>query len=256
MPVSASNICYQWLRKTKTPGGKMKFIGLGLILLFSLRSMSVRAASSDLVKDNRILSCTRSIVEQGIGGRDGLIFAAQLLESEIEQGKKLSHCKSFLLTGERTMNIDRDDFSNFLEKLEVKASTKRQLNQFNKPFYECRFKKIEAVIAEGFDLKRGLGAAKCVGSNKRTYIILVDQKTYGLDFIAQAFSQNIFIDKENKFLELDQGAKSYAIGEYLGDVLETDLELDEIGTRALSKGQAASKFKQIGRFKAISIEQV
>ncbi len=234
----------------------MKVIGLGLILLFSLRTTSVRATSSVQVLTSKILTCTRSIIEQGIGGRDGLVFSAGLLESEIEGDKKLSHCKNFLLSGTRATKIDRDQYSVFIGKLAAKAGTKRQLNDFNKPFYECRFKKIEAAISKGFDLKLGLGAAKCVGSNNRTYIILLDKESYGLDFISRAFSQNIYVDKDNKLLELDQDAKSYAIAEYLGDVLETDLELDEIGTRALSKGKIGSIQKQSGRFKAISIEQV
>lgn len=235
----------------------MKFIGLGLILLGSLGLNSVWAKNqSELVLTPKVLSCTRSIVEQGLGSTSGLLFVAQLLESEISAHQLLSHCKKFLLTSEAAVKIDRKAYSTFISKLDSRQKVKNLLNDFNKPFYECRFKNIEAPIAKGFGIEVGLGAAKCVGSNHRAYIILLDQKSYSLDFITKAFSQNIYVDKNNKLLDLDLGAKSFAIGEYLGEVLDTDLELDEIGTRAISNGSHDSSLRQSGRYKVISIEQV
>jgi hypothetical protein len=235
----------------------MKFIGLGLIFLGTLGFNSVWANDqTELELSPNVLSCTRSIVEQGIGKTSGLLFVGQLLESEIKGDQLLSHCKSFLLSSEADSNIDRANYSNFISKLSLNKKTKKLLNNFNKPFYECRFKKIEAPISKGFGINSSLGAAKCVGSNRRAYIILLDQKSYGLDFISKVFSQNIYIDKSNKLLDLDLGAKAYAIGEYLAEVLDTDLELDEIGTRALSKETQSRSSELSIRYKAISIEQV
>ena len=235
----------------------MKFIGLGLILLGSLSFNSAWASAQKALKlSPKVLKCTRSIVERGLGKTDGLLFVAQLLESEIEGEKMLSHCKNFLLTAEADIHIDRNQYSKFIGTLSLKEATKNLLKNFNKPFYECRFNKIEAAIAKGFGIAEGLGAAKCSGTNKRTYIILLDQRSYSLNFISKVFSQNIYVTKENKLLALDEGAKAFAIGEYLGEVLETELELDEIGTKALSKGESKGLVGAAGRFKAIAIEQV
>lgn len=216
----------------------MKRISVGLILAmsltFSVQANAERKAEKSLGK---ILKCTRKIVEQNRGGDNGLKFAGRVLEdASIEKNnpealKNISRvCNKFKRKQVKSSFIDRKSIDEKIGALEVSESTKEILKPFNTPYYECKFRNVEAHIAIGIGVGAGLGAAKCEGTNGRRYILLIPQLNFNMGFIAGVFSRGAEIDDDNRLIGLATDEGYLAAGYFLGGLFDGGAELDQIGT--------------------------
>ena len=237
----------------------MKRISIGLIiamsLVFTAQANDEKQADKSL---NKILKCTRKIVEQNRGGDEGLKFAANALENAsteknnpeaLKNIKKV--CYKFKRHNKKNKKIDRKSISEKIKNLDISENTKEILKPFNRPYYECKFRNIEAQIAIGIGVGAGLGAAKCEGTNGRRYILLIPQASFNMGFIAGVFSRGAEIGDDNRLIGLASDDGYLAAGYFLGGIFDASAELDQIGT-GVGLGAALGLSGQL-RFKAIPL---
>lgn len=99
-------------------------------------------------------------------------------------------------------------------------------------YYECKFRDIETHMAENIGIGSGLGAAKCVGTNGRSYILLISKESFNMGYISSLFADGEEIKKSNKLISLkeDEGHKVQA--SFLNELFEDEAELALIGTNS------------------------
>lgn len=237
----------------------MKLISLGLVLTMTFSGPTFADESSKAEKSlKKILKCTRSIIEKNRGGDDGIKFAAKVIgnssteKNNVEALKNISKvCRSFKRHNKKRTNINRKDLSSKINALEVSEVTKSILKPFNNPYYDCKFRNIEAHIAAGIGVGVGLGAAKCAGTNGRRYILLIPQASFNMGFIAGVFSRGAEIDDSNRVIGVATDDGYLAAGFFLAGLFDGGAELDQIGT-GVGAGVALGLSGQV-RIKAIPL---
>lgn len=233
----------------------MKAIIFGLVLAMTTLTTNSYASERSLKK---ILKCTRNIVEKHRGGDEGIQFVGNVIENagiekNNEDALKSIHkvCRSFKKHHKKSAFIDRKYLDEKISNLNVSDATKSILKPFNTPYYDCKFRNIEAQIAIGIGVGVGLGAAKCAGTNGRRYILLIPQVSFNMGFIAGVFSRSAVIDDTNRVISLVSDAGYLAAGFFLAGLFDSGAELDQVGT-GVGAGLAIGLGGQV-RIKAIPL---
>jgi hypothetical protein len=97
-------------------------------------------------------------------------------------------------------------------------------------YYECKFRDIESHLAENIGVGSGLGAAKCVGTNGRSYILLISKESFNLGYINSLFSEGEEIKTSNKFISLEEDKSHQLQASFLNELFDDEAELSLIGT--------------------------
>ena len=120
----------------------MKAIIFGLVLAMTTLTTNSYASEGSLKK---ILKCTRNIVEKHRGGDEGIQFVGNVIENNEDALKSIHKvCRSFKKHHKKSAFIDRKYLDEKISSLNVSDATKSILKPFNTPYYDCKFRNIEA----------------------------------------------------------------------------------------------------------------